>query len=161
MEFLTLPWTDFIIPMQSGFNNAFSRTINCSPNEIITGIKPNTSLSLLTAAPSMLPEMLRTLRRKEAELCIEFAANAAKEYYDSKHTPITIDVREWAHLKLYHGYNLPGKPNRKLSEQRSGPFQIVRRIRRLAYELKLPPRWKIHPIISVAHLRPAPKGKDP
>lgn len=32
---------------------------------------------------------------------------------------------------------------------------------RLAYKLELPPKWRIHPIISIAHLEPAPTAKDP
>lgn len=29
-----------------------------------------------------------------------------------------------------------------------------RRVGRLAYELKLPPEWRVHPMISVARLEP-------
>jgi hypothetical protein len=58
------------------------------------GIKTNTLLSLLIIALDMLPEILRNLRRKEAELYIEFVLNVVKKYYDSKHILITIDVKE-------------------------------------------------------------------
>jgi hypothetical protein len=72
-----------------------------------------------------------------------------------------MDVGDRAFLRLHRGYNLPGKPNRKLSEQRTGLFEIVRRVGKLAYELKLPPQWKIHPVVSIAQLEPAPKSQDP
>ncbi|KAH8803727.1 hypothetical protein F5882DRAFT_392148 [Hyaloscypha sp. PMI_1271] len=51
-----------------------------------------------------------------------------------------MDVGDMAFLRLHRGYNLPGKPNRKLSEQRTGLFEIVRRVGKMAYELKLPPQ---------------------
>jgi hypothetical protein len=41
-----------------------------------------------------------------------------------------------------------------LSQQRVGPFSVIRAIGRLAYKLKILPSWKIHPVISVAHLEP-------
>ena len=49
-----------------------------------------------------------------------------------------------------------GPPN-----QRCGPFNILKKIGTLAYELDLPPTMGIHPVTSVASLEPAPKGKDP
>jgi hypothetical protein len=30
----------------------------------------------------------------------------------------------------------------------------------LAYELEIPSNWRIHPVISITHLEPAPHGKD-
>jgi hypothetical protein len=43
----------------------------------------------------------------------------------------------------------------KLSRQRTGPFKILERVGRLAYRLELPLHWRIHPVISIAHLEPA------
>jgi hypothetical protein len=51
------------------------------------------------------------------------------------------------------GYRLPGATS--LSVVRQGPFKVLRRIGKLAYELELPPHIKIHPVISVIHLEPA------
>ena len=65
------------------------------------------------------------------------------------------------YLRLHHGDQLPGRPGRKLSTQRCGPFTVKRRIGRLAYELELPPAWKVHPVVSVAQLEPAPIDEDP
>ena len=54
-----------------------------------------------------------------------------------------------------------GKHNPKLSNQRTGPFLIKRRIGRLAYELELPPRWGIHSVVSVTQLESASAEEDP
>lgn len=51
------------------------------------------------------------------------------------------------YVRLHKGYKLPGKVSKKLGNQRCGPFPVVRRVGLLAYELKLPDRWKIHPVI--------------
>ncbi len=51
--------------------------------------------------------------------------------------------------------------NRKLSNQCVGPFQIIHKVGELAYKLKLPPTMRIHPVVSISQLEPAPQGKDP
>lgn len=66
-----------------------------------------------------------------------------------------------AFLRLHHGYRVPGHANRKLSNQRIGPFLIKRRVGNLAYELELPPTMKIHPVVSVAQLEPMPEDSNP
>ncbi|OQD78469.1 hypothetical protein PENDEC_c001G07228 [Penicillium decumbens] len=59
-----------------------------------------------------------------------------KRHYDAKHKPV--------HFKRY-----------------VGRFKVLERIGRLAYKLDLPESWRIHPVISIAHLEPAPSGDDP
>src|ERR1700724_4651841 len=79
-------------------------------------------------------------------------------YYDKKHQPLTLKPGDKAFISLkgsmQSGYHLPNTISHKLSSQRVGPFEVVRAVGRLAYEMKIPSTWKIHPIISVAHLEP-------
>jgi len=42
---------------------------------------------------------------------------------------------------------------RKLSERFVGPFRIKKVVNDNAYELELPPRWRIHPVINVSQLK--------
>ena len=65
------------------------------------------------------------------------------------------------YLRLYNGYHLPGKPLRKLSQQRVGLFVVKRCIGRLAYELDFPDYMGIHLVISVAHLSLSPAESNP
>jgi hypothetical protein len=47
-------------------------------------------------------------------------------------------------------------------QQRDRPVKILRRVRRLSYEIKLPNRInRVYPVISVAQLKSTPKNKDP
>ena len=49
----------------------------------------------------------------------------------------------------------------KLSVQRMGPFKILRKVGRgAAYELDIPSHYRIHPVISVMHLEPAPAAES-
>lgn len=44
--------------------------------------------------------------------------------------------------------------------QNTRPFRVLERVGRLAYCIKLPSTWKIHLVLSVAHLEPAPATPD-
>jgi hypothetical protein len=87
-----------------------------------------------------------------------------KRQYDQKHKPMYFKPGEYATLRLHRGYNVPGLKDRnvKIEQQFAGPFKILERIGRLAYRIELPPTRRIHPVISIVHLEPAPDpAKDP
>ena len=42
----------------------------------------------------------------------------------------------------------------KLAPRRHGPFKIITMVSSVAYELALPPQWKIHPIFHISLLTP-------
>ena len=90
-----------------------------------------------------------------------FSTALSKIRYDSLHKMKRFKSGDRVFLRLHHGYTLPDVTNRKLSNQRAGPFKVVRKIGYLAYELELPSTMKIHNVISVAQLEPAPTGEDP
>ncbi len=80
-----------------------------------------------------------------------------KTYYDRKQQPLFMKKGEWTILRLHKGYSIPATLGitKKLTQQYVGPFQIENKVRRLAYKLKIPSDWKIHPVFSVAQLQPA------
>jgi hypothetical protein len=79
-------------------------------------------------------------------------------YYDKRHKPLSFKLGDKAFITLagsmLPGYHLQNTISHKLSAQCVGPFKVKRAVGRLTYELKLPTTWKIHSIISVAHLEP-------
>ncbi|KAI0994007.1 hypothetical protein K3495_g14176 [Podosphaera aphanis] len=101
----------------------------------------------------------------EAIDAIKFAAMYTKHYYDKRHKPIFFKPGQYVSLRLHRGYQVPGLKNRnsKIEQQFAGPFKILERIGRLAYRLELPQSMRrVHPVISVAHLEPAPDpSEDP
>jgi len=45
------------------------------------------------------------------------------------------------------------QPSRKLSAKQLGPFSIIQKVDKSAFELKIPPTWKsIHPIVNKSYL---------
>ena len=119
---------------------------------------------MLLADPSLPEEAfhkLRLAKREEADDAMSFAATIMKARYDGKHLAISFKEGDEVFLKLHHGYSIPGLANRKLSQQRVGPFKVLAKVGTLAYRLELPPVMRIHPVISVAQLEPAASISGP
>lgn len=157
-------WTDVITHLQWSLNTAYSDPIRSSPHELLFGFPLPGPLESVTKVGDTDPAEIPVLRehlRRDALLAMDFAAAEAKRQYDSKHKPVEFDVGQQVYLRLHHGYHLPGRASKKLSQQRSGPWTVKKRVGRLAYELDFLPSMRIHPVISVAHLTAAPDGVDP
>ncbi|KAJ8106400.1 hypothetical protein ONZ43_g7077 [Nemania bipapillata] len=158
-------WVDVVPSLQWNLNSAYSEPIKSSPHEQLFGFRlPGFSDVLAHTDEQESAENLRFVRdhlRKDAEVSMDFAAARAKRYYDAKHKMIEFQEGDEVYLRLHEGYHLPGKPSRKYSQQKAGPWKVKRRIGRLAYEIDLPETFGIHPVISVAHLSPGRQGEDP
>ncbi|KAI1000935.1 hypothetical protein K3495_g7262 [Podosphaera aphanis] len=101
----------------------------------------------------------------DAADAIKWAAMIMKERYDSQHQPMFYNVGDYVSLRLHRGYQVAGLKDRnvKMEQQFAGPFKVIERIGKLAYRIELPPSMsRIHNVVSVAHLEPAPDpSKDP
>ena len=150
----TTSWVKVLPSLSATLNNSVSSTTGMSPNEYITGAKAREIPDMVnpTKADKSHEQMVldREVFRQEVRDSLTWANAKAKLWYDHKHKPLIMKPGDKAWLRLHRGYCLPGKPNRKLSQQRMGPFKILERIGQLAYRLELPERYKIHPVISVA-----------
>jgi len=47
------------------------------------------------------------------------------------------------------------RPTKKLDDRRAGPFIVEEKISPVAYRLKLPVSWRVHPVFHISLLRPA------
>jgi hypothetical protein len=158
-------WADKLKVIEALLNNAKSATTGKAPNELIGG--KCVSLELTASLVETTPEIeaiasRRQHNQEEARRAILFAQKAMKVAYDRKHEQPNFE-QGWALLKLGDGYTAPGIPKRKMGPQRVGPFKILETLSKgKAYRLGLPKHYKIHDVISVVHLEPAPcPGNDP
>ena len=72
--------------------------------------------------------------------------------YDSRHQSLLLNSNDKIFLRLHRDYNLFDNSRSKLSNQRCDSFTVKRRINRLAYELDISARWKIHFVVFVIQL---------
>lgn len=140
-------------------------TINRSPNKSTKATPHRLLFSIDLCQPwQLLKQFIKQdfSVRLDAEESMKYASIRMKEIYDQNHKPIEFRVGDQVYVRLHHGYSLPTKQvNHKLQLQNTGPFRVLERVGRLAYHIKLPSTWKIHPVLSVAHLEPAPATPDP
>ena len=151
-------WVTVLPFLQTSLNNSVTST-GFAPNELAYGFRVRDSLGLLANLPPEDLNRLRLIKREEADDAIAFANAMAKTRYDSTHKALRIQEGSMVYLRLHHEYSIPGV-NPKLSNQRVGPFKVLKKIGNLAYRLELPAIMRIHPIISIAQLEPAERD-DP
>ena len=90
---------------------------------------------------------------KKAKKPTFFVNVKVKIYYDIKHKSLLLKSKNEIYICLHHEYKLFDQINKKLRNQRCNSFKVIKRVKRLVYELKLLIRWKIHSIIFIARLK--------
>jgi len=93
---------------------------------------------------------------EEAKSMICKAQNDMKKYYDQRRTPALV-FKPGDKVFLDASDIQTMRPLQKLSHRQLGPFVVERRIRPMAYRLRLP-HWmkQLHPVFNVVKLTLAP-----
>ena len=130
-------------------------TMSSKPFTSAVSLKPSTADAFPTRRPKATLNASYRPEHIDAHDALAFTSVRIKKYYDAKHTPIFFKVGEHVHLRLHRGYQMTDVQSKKLDQQFAEPFEVIKRIGRLAYRLKLPTTIKIHNVVSVVHLKPA------
>ena len=161
-------WPDHLPSIQAAINTSVSKSTGKTPFEVLYGFNPRHALDLVTEDKTVADDWaeLREAVRKDAIDSIVHAQQEWIKHSDPKRQNLSFQVSDKVFLRLstgknQSGYTLPSRVKPKLSQQRAGPFEITKVVGHNAYQLKLPTSWRIHDVISVVYLDPAPKGKDP
>lgn len=169
IENLETNWVTILSLMQIDFNNSSNAFTGLSSNEIIYDFKIRdvfTTLAKNTHASTTVVSDINTLNetrlrfRQKATDVVSFVNIKAKIYFDKRHLFLLMKSEDKTFLRLHKDYTLSSKHNAKLSNQRCDSFVIKRRIERLAYELELSSKWKIHSMISIAQLKSVIQNVD-
>jgi hypothetical protein len=85
-----------------------------------------------------------------------------KHQADKYRSERQFEVGDWVYLKLqpYIQKSVATRANQKLSFRYYGPYLILRRVGKAAYELQLPEAAKIHPVLHVSQLKKAIRATE-
>ena len=145
-------WHTWLPLVQYTKNSWPSATTKKAPFDLIMGYMPQVHQPSRTSDIPTLGQRLKSI--KEAREAAQEAQCKAQETWiknKPNYKPYVTNDRVWlegTNLKL------PANLTSKLSPRRYGPFWVAAKISNVAYQLELPPQWKIHDIFYTSLLTP-------
>ena len=152
-------WDDHLPLIEFAYNNSYHASIQMAPYEALYGRKCRSPIGWFDVGQTELigPDVIQQVVDK-VKLIRErllAAQSRQKSYADKRRRPLEFQVGDWVFLKVspMKGVMRFGKKG-KLSPRYIGPYQIVRRIGKVAYELDLPAALEgVHPVFHVSMLQ--------
>ena len=152
-------WEEHLPLAEFAYNNSYQATIGMAPYEALYGRRCRTPLCWDEVGERRLlgPELIRvtTEKVKLIQQRILTAQSRQKSYADKDRRDVVFKEGDFVFLKIspWKGVMRFGKKG-KLSPRYIGPFEVLRRIGEVAYELALPPSLgHIHNVFHVSYLR--------
>ena len=152
-------WDKHLPLIEFAYNNSFHASIGMAPYEALYGRKCQSPLCWYEPGEQSLlgPDLVRqtTEQIKGIRERILTAQSRQKSYADKRRKPIEFQEGEHVFLKITPTTGI-GRAIRvkKLSPRFLGPFQILRRIGTVAYQIALPPQLSnLHNVFHVSQLR--------
>ena len=152
-------WDDHLPLVEFSYNNSYHASIGMPPYEALYGRKCRSPLYWDEVGERKLssPELIQQTKEK-VELIrkrLVAAQDRQKKYADQNRRNMEFEPGEKVLLKVspWKGLSRFGKKG-KLSPRYIGPFEILKKVGRVAYELALPPQMQhIHNVFHISMLR--------
>ena len=92
--------------------------------------------------------------RTRAKEALYLAQLAQQRFYNSSHKPIEFNEGDLVILNPHTLHLLKNEKGRgqKLLMRYDGPFEVLRKLSSVTYQLRMPISYGIHPIINITHL---------
>ena len=152
-------WDDHLPLIEFAYNNSYHSSIGMAPFEALYGRRCRSPVGwfkvgeVALLGPDLVMEALEKVRMIRERL--KTAQSRQKSYADVRRRALEFRVGDWVYLKVspMKGVVRFGKKG-KLSPRYVGPYKVMRRIGKVAYELELPSEMDlVHPVFHVSMLR--------
>jgi hypothetical protein len=158
-------WADLLALAEFAYNNGEHASTGMSPFYATYGFHPRFSPSV-PSPQSINPvaeSRVQDLHRVHNELQLQLRASQAraKHHADKSRQPTPASLRPGAKVWLLRRNIKTTRPCAKLDYKRLGPFEIARQVNPVAFELRLPPTWKIHNVFHASLLEPYSESARP
>jgi len=152
-------WDEVLLLVDFTYNNSYQASIGMAPYEALYGKRCRNPLCWYQDGESFLlePDLLQQTTEKVQLVRdrLQTSQSRQKAYADRRRRPLEFEAGEHVFLRVTRTTGV-GRAIRswKLSPKFLGPYQILRRIGLMAYEIALPPQLaNLHPVFHVSHLR--------
>jgi hypothetical protein len=152
-------WTQWLPLAEYWYNTNYHSALGKTPFQVLYGYTPrHLGISNLQSdTPMDLAGRLQ--QRQETAVLIQHqllrAQQRMKAQEDKHRSERQFEVGDKVFMKLqpYAQMSVARRANHKLAFKFYGPYEILERIGKMAYKLKLPEGSKIHPVLHVSQLK--------
>jgi len=159
LQQLEIPGDEILPLVEFTYNNSFHTSIGMAPYEALYGRRCRTPLCWYQDRESVVvgPELLRQTTEKVKQIQGRMKASQSRQesYADQRRRPLEFAVGDHVFLRITPTTGV-GRAirSRKLSPKFIGPYQILRKIGPVAYEIALPPQLSnLHSVFHASQLR--------
>ncbi|KAH0728122.1 hypothetical protein KY284_003987 [Solanum tuberosum] len=152
-------WDDHLPLIEFAYNNSYHSSIGMAPFEALYGRRCRSPIGwfevgeVALLGPDLVMEALEKVMMIREKL--KMAQSRQKSYADVRRRALEFRVGDWVYLNVspMKGVVRFSKKG-KLSPRYVGPYKVMRRIGKVAYELELPSEMDlVHPVFHVSMLR--------
>ncbi|GAU49756.1 hypothetical protein TSUD_407990 [Trifolium subterraneum] len=152
-------WRKHLHLVEFAYNNSYHASIGMTPYEALYGRKCRTHLCWTEVGDKGVlgPDIIQetTLKIKSVKEHMRVAQSRQKSYADHRRRPIEFDEGDHVFLRVTPKLGLRGVfKTKKLAPRYIGPYQILKRVGPVSYQLALPPSMsRMHDVFHVSQLR--------
>jgi hypothetical protein len=153
-------WSSWLSLAEFWYNTCYHTALGNSPFEVLYGHAPS-QFGLVSGEQCSVPELQDLLSNRQqmlqqVKMHLQRAQDRMKKQADKGHMERTFKVGDRVFLKLqpFCHTSVAARSSRKLTFRFFGPFDVIKQVNPVAYELALPSGSAIHPVFHVSQLKP-------